>query len=78
MYLNVHVAENCDYDSGPYYVTFAKNAMNASLTVNITDDDLFERLEKFNLVISNSLPNRISRVNPYRAMVSIEDDEKCK
>jgi len=74
----IHLSENCDYDSGPYDVTFTKNTMNASLTVNITDDDLFERLEKFNLVISNLLPNRISRVNPYRAMVSIEDDEKCK
>ena len=71
-------SDKCDYDSGPYIATFTAQQTRVAINISITDDDLFEGIEKFNLVIDPSLPRRVIRVSPYRATVSIEDDEKCK
>jgi len=71
--------DTCDYDPGPYSVTFSAGMKSASFTVNITDDDVFESIEIFNLVIDHSsFPNRIERNNQYHTEVSIIDDEERK
>ena len=46
--------------------------------MNITDDDVYEEYESFNLVIDNNLPNRVNLGHPSRAAIVIVDDEKRK
>lgn len=51
----------------------------ASFNINITDDDIFEGPEAFNLVIiSSSLPNHVILGDRNRARVTIIDDEERK
>ena len=68
-----------DYVSGPYFITFPANMTSVIFNVTITDDDAYESLEKFALIInSTSLPSHIFCEDPYIATVSIRDDERRK
>ena len=50
----------------------------AIFNLNITDDDVYESIETFELVLNTtSLPDRVYHDHPYTATVSILDDEKC-
>ena len=65
-----------DYVSGPYFITVPANMTSVIFNVTITDDDAYESLEKFALIInSTSLPSHIFREDPT---VSIRDDERRK
>ena len=73
----------CDYQHGPYSVVFnggnqKSGIQRVTFRVNITDDDVYEEDESFNLVIDHSLPNRIHYCDPYRSMVTITSDERRK
>ena len=53
------------------------NMTTVIFNLNITDDDVYESDETFDLVInSTSLPDRIYLDHPYTATLSILDDEK--
>ena len=70
---------SCDYDSGRHSVTFPAGVTHISFNINITDDDLFEGPEVFNLAITSSLlPSNVFLGSPSRATVTIVDDEKRK
>ena len=65
-----------DYGPGPYEVTFTAGTTEASLNVSLTDDNIFERNEKFMLTIdSSSLPNNVTIGDPDEATVTIVDND---
>ena len=65
-----------DYDSGIYTVTFPAGTTIAPFDIPITDDDTTEGDEDFTLtIIRNTLPDGVTRANPFRATVTIVDDE---
>ena len=69
----------CDYGSGRHSVTFPAGVTRVSFNINITDDDLFEGPEAFNLAfVSSSLPSNVLLGYPTRATVTIVDDEERK
>ena len=65
-----------DYESGPYIVMIPAGMTNVPFYVAITDDNLLEETENFNLTISAlSLPNRVAVTNPHQATVTIVDND---
>ena len=69
-----------DYDSGPYTVVIPAGNDTGILDVSITDDDMLEKNETFQLSIeSTSLPSKVfpSRRdrNPSMTTVYIIDDD---
>ena len=63
---------------GPFEVIFPNGTTTVTFPVNITDDDVYEEYESFDLVISNNLPNLVNLGYPNRAAIVIVDDEKRK
>ena len=75
----IYLTERCDnFQSGPFEVIFPNGTTRITFPVNITDDDVYEEYESFNLVIDNNLPNRVNLGYPNRAAIVIADDEKRK
>ena len=68
-----------DYTSGQYTVIIPAGQTNATFTVPINDDDIWEGSEDFLLTIDDtSLPTEVTRGNPGEARVTIvDDDHKC-
>ena len=70
-----------DYDSGTYNVKFKKGSKLASFSFNITKDNVFEKEEKFYLIITVTVPSssthRVFRSEPHTATVTIVDTA-CK
>ncbi|XP_065884398.1 IgGFc-binding protein-like isoform X2 [Dysidea avara] len=65
-----------DYISGPYIVTFPAGVTKVSFDVLITDDNILESDEVFNLTIDpSSLPRRVTVTDPSQAVVTIIDNE---
>ena len=65
-----------DYESGPYTVVIPAGETRFSFAVPITDNDVLEGNENFNLTINaSSLPNRVTVTNPYQATVTIVDND---
>ena len=65
-----------DYTPGLYPVTFSAGETSASFKISITDDDIVERDELFNLIIdTNSLPNDVTVGNPGNSTVTILNDD---
>ena len=65
-----------DYESGPYPVVFTANVTRVPFNISITNDTMFEENENFTLAInSSSLPTGFSAGDPYRATVTIVDDD---
>ena len=63
-----------DYGSGPYSVTFPAGLTNSSLYISITDDDILEGTEYFNIMIdSSSLISGITVGSLDQATVAILD-----
>jgi len=68
-----------DYKFGLRYVTFLAGITVVEFNVDITDDDVFEGNETFNLhIIPSLLPNRVICGNPCSTTVTIVDDETRK
>ena len=65
-----------DYESGPYSVMIPARMTSVSFDIPITNDDVLEQNENFNLTINtSSLPSRVFATNPYQATVTIMDDD---
>ena len=78
-YIHTYLTERCDnFQSGLFEVIFPNGTTRVTFPVNITDDDVYEEYESFNLVINNNLPNRVNLGHPNRAAIVIVDDEKRK
>ena len=70
--------DNNDYDPGPYTVTIPAGENNVTFSVSITDDNILEQSETFNLIIDrSSLPSGVTSSDPNRVTVTIMDDD-CK
>ena len=69
----VRVLGDVDYDSGPYNVTFPIGSTNASFDITITDDNVFEFDEIFNISIT-SITNGHIVSTPAVATVTIIDN----
>ena len=66
-----------DYDSGIYTVTIPAGQTSVPFDVPINDDDTFEGNEDFDLtIIRTSLPDGVTRGDPFRATVTIVDDDR--
>ena len=73
-----HDIEN-DYKAGPFSISIPAGKEEESFNVPITDDDVYESDESFELVINRvRLPSRISRAHKYTSTVTILNNEKCK
>ena len=65
-----------DYSSGPYDVTFPAGVTRVSFVIVITNDNVLEGNEKFNLIIDpSSLPTGVTVSNPAQATVTIYEDD---
>ena len=66
-----------DYGSGPYTVTIPAGQTSVSFDVAIIDDNILETTEDFTLtIIQSSLPTGVTRDNPFRATVTIQDNDR--
>ena len=66
-----------DYDSGPYTVTFLAGQTNISFSVPINDDNILEKDEAFNLIISpTSLSSRINIGAQSQATITIVGNDR--
>ena len=63
---------NEDYTGG-YNATFPAGMTDTSLTITILNDDVYEDSERFDVIISNALPNRVTMGTIRRATVTIID-----
>ena len=61
------------HPAGPYTVIILAGETNASFTVNVIDDSVFEESENFSLTFRDSLP--INVIGAGRATVTIVDDD---
>ena len=66
-----------DYERGPYPVVFPVNSLQMSYTILVTDDDILEIDEAFNISInSTSLPLDVFIGNISQAVVVIVDEDR--
>ena len=66
-----------DYISGPHIATFPAGITYANVSIQITNDNIFEGNENFTLAIdSSSLPSYITISKPLQATVDIIDDDR--
>ena len=75
-----YVGGGMDYNSGPYTVQFDVGVTRVPFSVPITNDDLLESNETFELSINESaLPESVTVVNPGQTTVIIvANDGKYK
>ena len=72
----IYAVEGNDYTPGPYSVTIPAGETNPSFMIPITDDDMYEGDESFQLTIdTNSLPDGVIPGDPARAEVTIRNDD---
>ena len=65
-----------DYDSGIYTVTFPAGLTSIPFDISINDDNILEDDEDFTVsIISNTLPDRVTRGSTGRASVIIVDND---
>ena len=65
-----------DFASGTYEVTFTAGTTEASFNVSLTDDNIFERNEKFMITVDpSSLPNNVTVGDPDQVIVTIVDND---
>ena len=69
----------CDYEDGTNFdVTIPVNVTTFKYSFTIFDDDVLEINETISLVIYLASHDRIRIINPYKALVTIMDDEERK
>ena len=57
-------------------MTFPAGSTSVSFDVNVTNDDILESNEKFNLnIISSSVPDQVIIGNPKQSTVTIVDND---
>ena len=77
MELSYYIAGgDIDYGSGPYIVTIPARITSVLFDIPITNDNVLEQNENFNLTINASLLlSRVTVTNPHQAIVTIMDDD---
>ena len=77
VYVCIYVGQGIDYYAEPYNITIPAGNVNASFEVAITDDDIFEQIEDFHLIIDQlSSLSGVIIGNPNRAVVNIIDNDR--
>ena len=72
----LYLTGGSDYITELYNVVIPAGEANVKFSVTIMDDNILETDETINLAInSNALPNKITRANPGRAVVTIVDND---
>ena len=70
------VGGNVDYFSGPYILTYPARQTRYQFAIRITDDNVLEDFETFNLTIDQlSLHNGVTVGVPSETTVLIVDDD---
>ena len=65
-----------DYDHEPYTVTIGAGENDVTFSVSITDDNICEEAEKFNLIIDeSSLPSGVISSDSKTTSVTIMDND---
>ena len=65
-----------DYNAGLYNITSSAGDVRVMFNISITDDDILEMVEKFNLTISSTLlPTRIFTGDIQQTTVFITDND---
>ena len=65
-----------DYNPGPYNVTIPAGKNDVTFSVTITNDDIHEMSETFNLIIDpSSLPNGVTSSNNVTVTILDQDGE---
>ena len=65
-----------DYDSGPYIVTFPVGVTSAQFNIPITDDNIFEENETFEVSIDSfSLPSGVTIGDNGQFTMTIMDND---
>ena len=72
----MYITGRSDYRSGPYAVVFPAGVTQVSFPIQIVNDRMLERNEKFVLTISQtSLPSGFAVGHPFQATMTIVDDD---
>ena len=75
---NYFIIVDNDYNAGLYTVTIGAGEYGVTFSISITDDNIYEDSEIFNLTIyESSLPNGITSGVPNTTIVTILDND-CK
>ena len=77
--MHVLVGVNNDYGPGPYTNTFLPGRVNSSLTIPITDDNVLEGNEMFNLTVrvtSALILSRVATGSVSQVTVNILDNDR--
>ena len=77
--MHVFVGANSDYGPGPYTITFPPGRVNSPLTIPITDDNVLEENEIFNLTVrvtSALILSRVTTGNVSQVTVNILDNDR--
>ena len=70
------IGSGVDYNSGPYSVTFTAGKTSVSFDIALTDDNILEKNEFFNLTIDTPLlPNGFTVGSPGQAIVTIINND---
>ena len=65
-----------DYDSGIYNIVIPAGETSVPFDVPINNDNILEGNENFDLtIIRNTLPDGVTRGDPFSATVTIRDDD---
>ena len=74
MYVMVYVG-GVDYDVGLYSVMISAGDVRVTFNINITDDNILETTEEFDLTISSISLSRIFASNIQQATVFVIDND---
>ena len=69
-----------DFTSGPYNVVFPAGSTNASFSISITNDTIYESIIEFLdlIILKDSLPNCTRYGNTFKAFGLLFDDDVRK
>ena len=75
---SLYLAEECDeFERGIYTAEFLVGTTSVVVPINISDDDVFEDIESFNIIIIDPNADRVTVGDLNTAEVAILNDEKC-
>ena len=75
----IFAVQSNDYTPGPYTITFPPGRVNSSLSIPISDDNVLEENETFNLtvrVINSLVLSRVNTGNNNQVLVAILDNDR--
>ena len=73
---NLFCKGNTDYGDGPYSITLPAGRVDVLFNISIHDDNILENNETFSLlIVSNSLPDRVTIGKYNQSTVTILDSD---